>query len=317
MQFFIMGIVVHGTLNAEYNLCGVEDLPARIRIPNTQYMMSVGELLAETDSSYICKVENYPDLLLKINREHNSPGWLFYEANILLEIEDLDISPKVFWVGNVGILEVLIFQYVHGSTLWEFWDELVSKPLQIRWKNDLIQKGIEQIQVLRKLHEHGGYMHLDAHLNNWIVLPSGGLMLIDFGRAVKIDDLETAQFRANPYNPPLDWLLSPWEIEVARLDRREDIFRVILELSNMLSLGGIHDFYAEIANYENLCLNHKKNLDLFNPTEPPGELSRLVQGLQLGVTLPYDEIIVLLEAMKQIFENTNDDMTPAEDSMHL
>ena len=313
MRFFFIfsvGVIVHGDLTniaLEENACGVKGLPVEFTIPDPFNVITVGPQLAETDASYICKVQRHPNLLIKI--EHRK-SWLnnslFDEARIMKEIESLLIAPKVYWEGAIVDKPVLVFEFLDGQTLWDYY-LAISTEFPATWKDMLIQKAIEQIQMLRILHEDGGYIHGDTHANNWIVLPSGELKLIDFGRSIKVGDRAAAQARAASYVPPLDWMLSPWDLEGQPLDRREDIFRVVINLSNMLTEGEVPRFYIAMNDSPADCKFHKRSSDLFDPPKPSGALSGLVQKLKLRVRPPYDEIIALLEALKEIPKTAADE----------
>ena len=99
----------------EENECGVDGLPAAFSIPEN--LIIVGAKLAEPDSSYICKIANNLNGFMKIERVTSSyTNSFFTEAKILNDLNPLNISPKVYWVGEVRQKPVLVFEYLHGMT---------------------------------------------------------------------------------------------------------------------------------------------------------------------------------------------------------
>lgn len=292
---YIIWLIAYAVLVAADRNCRINGLSDTLEIPGTAQVISVGERLARTDSSYICKVKEKPDWLIKIERKHyHGNNSLQKEAAILAEIQHLNLSPKVYWEGVSGGKPLLVFEYMHGPTLYDYFSSSYKKKTHF-WKNELILFGIKQIQMLRILHEQAGYIHGDTHASNWIVLSSGELKLIDFGRTVKVTSLTGRNYY---YAPPLHWMLSPWEINWELLDKRDDIYRAIIGVINILNSGTTSKFFDDIAADKPGSLRAKlTDRDLVDPNIPPGPLTRLIQSMQPNTAPPYLEIIALLKAM--------------------
>ena len=296
VMYIIIWVVAYAVLVAADRNCRVNGLSDTLEIPGTEHFISVGDRLARTASSYICKVLDNPELLIKIERQQlRGNNSLHQEAIILAEIQHLNISPNVYWEGVFGGKSLLVFEYVHGPTLYDYFSSSYKQTTHL-WQNELIDFSIKQIQMLRLLHEDGGYIHGDTHTNNWIVLPLGELKLIDFGKSVKVTSPDG---KDHYYGRPLHWMLSPWEIARKPLDKRDDIYRAIINVFNILNSGATSEYFKTIENDRQSSFDEKlTGRDLINPAIPPGPLTRLIQGMRANSAPPYFEIIALLESMK-------------------
>ena len=285
-------VALFGGLSGEK--CRALDLPDVFSLgaPRFGDTIVVGDQLAETLTSIVCKIKNHRDWLLKTTGLQKGTANLSLagEATVLKEIEDLQIAPKLIWQGSIDGTPVIVEELIEGSALNKYAERLRDSH---KFSTEILSAGVAIIQALKKLHTQ--YIHGDLHSGNVIVTGPGQVKLIDFGRAVKIDELKRYQ-----YESPFWWLLSPWALQGRPLDKRDDIFGVIMSISNLLNWGATRSFYERLAYDRKKSIRRKRHSrDLFNPeSTEPGPLSRLVQGMLANRDPPYDEIIAHLIKMQ-------------------
>ena len=147
--------------------------------------------------------------------------------------------------------------------------ELGSIPASLRQNpRELAAIGASALDIIRRIHSTG-LIHGDIHKRNFIVKdasrPAKTLRIIDFGR-VELFMIphptnypsETTLIPDNP-NPQLNndgWsprLLSPWEMEGHRPNRRDDLFRIAEMLLFMFGDSTFH------TNYDNAEREYKRS----------------------------------------------------------
>ena len=157
---------------------------------------------------------------------------LLREKAVLAELNGLGGDSTLYYPVVRGSVPescsqgMLVTEFVPGLTLKGAAEQLV--PLS---EADLALIAAAAIRVLRKVHSHG-IVHGDIHSDNLVLSegPSGGVRIIDFGRAAAYVDpltLKHVPYVHNPH-PPMATvdLLSPFELEGSPLSRRDDMYRL-------------------------------------------------------------------------------------------
>ena len=144
------------------------------------------------------------------------------EAKIGLKLEGL--SPRVLAYGRKGVWSLVVTRRVKGKTLSAFLRE--TYPGLDRREKDSFLEGFSSF--LASLIKRGLFQP-DFHLENILITPSGGLLVVDFHRArlVKRYDRPLLERQLAHLLPPLLEHLSWWEVGrlCAHLSRKFPLLR--------------------------------------------------------------------------------------------
>jgi hypothetical protein len=141
---------------------------------------------------------------------------------------------------------------------------------------------IKSLDLIRRLHEHG-IIHGDIHggniaFKNPLVrmtdsLRDLDLVLIDFGHAVFFPDQIGTPEKVPPDLSLTHWYLSPWQLRNFRKGRRDDVIRVIDQMADWLSNGGVRSGFDALCSRGSsdlakrlIAADIKEHLTFFKPS---------------------------------------------------
>lgn len=141
---------------------------------------------------------------------------------------------------------------------------------------------IKALDLIRRLHQRG-IIHGDVHggniaFKNPVVrmtdsLTDLDLVLIDFGHAVFFPDQIGTPEKVPPDLSLTHWYLSPWQLRNFRKGRRDDVIRVIEQMADWLSNGGVRSGFDALCSRESsdlakreIAADIKEHLSFFKPS---------------------------------------------------
>jgi hypothetical protein len=196
----------------------------------------------QTDSRYIMGEKIHPLVREFVILKHIEPLKISLQAYFLsrpviwsplvvskktdfdLDPEDRHPNSKVrYMIMERG--EMTLFQYMKLLDLNE------DKAFRFR---SALKAGVQLLKHLRVLHD-AGIVHGDIHLANVVLNHNGEVKLIDFGLAFFAEEMDNTPDRINN---PMSWnhcYLSHWNIEGFRFGFRDDVFKTIMIVANLMN----------------------------------------------------------------------------------
>ena len=189
---------------------------------------------------------------------HSATAELIEEYELMMLLNDLQITPRAYDLSHpsklgdcvpnkvtsnfakVNSCEDANVRLLTMDLVGEVVEVLVSNlyPMSEERKyhvNRVLQAGIATIELLRKLH-NAGYVHGDIHGGNIAAREPGSwdlsdLILIDLGKSGPIGSARTDYLSMNFV------LASPWHWETPILNTRDDLFRAVQMVADLLGMG--------------------------------------------------------------------------------
>ena len=281
-------------------------------------------------SSALWSVTNRPDILIKyqIYAPDEYPVYfhsLSREYYFLDWIEHLRISPKVFYLSGpsrvgarattsrkcsaVAMTDIewtkeavgrevrfMVMEKVPGLSLYEYQEQRRFT------EKSAAHFGKKIMNILRILHDETNIVHGDIHMGNWMYEPVGQLVkLIDFGSARFVTSNIAPR---EPRSKHVLW--SPWEHEGSYAQRRDDVFRTVFILAELVTGRDFLINWFKPKN-SNQMIRDKLNANLFqlNPLvlirqgEKWQNILRLARSCTQDERPNYEAIIAELESIEQ------------------
>ncbi len=171
---------------------------------------------------------------------------------------------KYFPCQHAAYVRAIVEDRVGESLLSYFFHsmvELVGTGRMIA----IVQAGLQTIHLIQQLHT-AGFLHNDIHKGNVAFRDRSKhtnttlspLVLIDFGYAEFFPfciGKPEAQFKIAPDDEHLNKiLLSPWHIQGMRSGRRDDVYRVVEMLADLLTIGWENSLYDALFGSGNVLV---------------------------------------------------------------
>ncbi len=174
----------------------------------------------------ILAIENEPDLLARFQAEANAAGNLQHK-NIV----------TVYEYGESRGIPFIAMEYLEGETLQAIIARAAEVPLATKMR--LMS---EIADGLHYAHQRG-VVHRDVKPSNIVVLPSGGVKIVDFGIARLIQNPLQCPIAPAEYLAGTPRYLSPEQCEGIEADALSDMFAYGIVYYELLT--GRHPFEAE------------------------------------------------------------------------
>ncbi len=159
---------------------------------------------------------NDPDLVRRFKNESKAISMLDHPN--IVKVYDVSVTDK---------LQYIVMEYVDGITLRTYLDQRGGK---LTWK-ETVHFTSEILQALQHAHENG-VVHRDVKPQNIMLLPSGGLRMMDFGIA-RISRAENQLLSGKAMGSV--HYISPEQAKGDVTDAKSDIYSVGIMMYEMLS----------------------------------------------------------------------------------
>jgi serine/threonine protein kinase len=165
--------------------------------------------------TFLVKDDSNEELkVLKVGHELGEGIW--EEVLIMDKLQDKTLAPNmhcyhlrgpIFVKGPKGTLQLtenepaFVMDFIDGQTLAHYWDHFSysTTPLE-EAQSVFVSLFKHMLKILVKLHKEN-IVHLDPHVNNWMLDKRGTLFLIDFSRG---RDLESAPCDTSGHPPEIN-----------------------------------------------------------------------------------------------------------------
>ena len=259
-------------------------------------LLLLDEKIATRRNSVVFSVKDRPDLVIKYQANCDSENGvhpLIYDFAFLKHIEDLNLSPRVYFLSPAVKFSLPITPKTNFQKSFEETMECVAdKHSSVRYMvmdrisesvgdliNEYIEAGVGRvplkiaaeitkslIQELEKLHTVKSVIHGDVHMGNVVILSRDPwkVGLIDFGLS-SFGDFAIGQELKIPQDGPLNHCLySPFEIQGYRTGYRDDVYRAILMMSMMANGVEFVEYCLSLESDEQAMFDFKMNQNLFD-----------------------------------------------------
>lgn len=153
------------------------------------------------------------------------------EAQNIAALRHANIVP-IYYIGQQGELSYFAMAFIEGSTL-DDWIE-ANKKMTVEEARWVLSQAIEALDWARK----HNIIHLDIKPSNFLIDPSGAILLTDFGLARSLSTSEDSETR-ECYGTPA--YICPEQILNRPCDQRSDIYSLGATMYHLMTMRLLHD----------------------------------------------------------------------------